>query len=157
MTQTMIDGIEAPPRPLVNDAMVREAAVKLLARAQRGEDPEDLVSAYRPHLNGYELARELDDRFYWDVDAALVEDLDGMSWAVREVHEAACKQWVTEYNIQPPLLDGTEITKGVIHGVCLHSPACYQVKEHGCTQEGRFLIVKFEDAKAVAQADGVTK
>lgn len=150
MTQTVIEGVEAPPRPTVTDEMVREAAVKILTRARCSEDPDDLVVAYHPNMDGYELAKELDQHFGWDVDAALVETLDGMHWAVRELHEAACKQWVAEWNIQPPLPDGAEITRGFIHKVCPHSAACYQVKQHGCAQEGRFLIVKFEDATATA-------
>lgn len=148
MTQTLIEGIEAPPRPSITDAMVLEAAVKVLKSAGCAEDPEDVVAAYRHGMDGYELAKQLDDHFSWDVDAALVEALDGVHSAVREVHFAACKAWAEEYKIQPPLANGTSIDRGVIHGVCQYAPASYLVKQYGCTQDGRFLIVKFEDAKA---------
>ena len=149
MIQTQIEGIEAPPRPKVTDDMVREAAEKLLAGHGIGDGVDDVVAAYSPHADGYELARQLDDQYGWDVDAQLVDALDGLSSEVDSIHRKACQAWVMEHNIQPPLPNGTPITRGVICGVSSYMPATYKVKENGCTTEGRFLLVRFEDAKAV--------
>jgi hypothetical protein len=149
MTQTQIEGIEAPPRPKVTDDMVREAATKLLADNGIHEGVDDVVSAYSTYADGYDIAKRLDDTYGWDVDAYLVDVLDGLDDAVKSIHRKACQAWVLEHNIQPPLPSGTHITRGVICGVSSYVPATYQVKENGCTKEGRFLLVKFEDAEAI--------
>ena len=64
------------------------------------------------------------------------------------MHRKAEKKWVDENNIQPPLPIGTRIKQGVIHSVCDYSAAKYRVKEDGCAQDGRFLLIRFEDAVA---------
>lgn len=59
------------------------------------------------------------------------------------------KKWVLDNNIQPPHAIGTRITRGVIAGVSQHDPAAYLVKEDGCTNPHRHLLVNFEDADTV--------
>ena len=141
-----------PPRPAVNDAMVREVVIKALSQMNLDEEGIDaVVDVYTPHADGYQLAKELDMIHGWVVDMALVEDLDGISSAVERAHTAACAAWVKEFNIQPPYPVGTEVQQGIIEGVWEYSPAKYEVKETGCQKEGRFLLVNFEDVQPVTR------
>ncbi len=133
-------------RPKVTKEMILEAATKIAANLDG--DAETIAECYSHPMDGYQLAKEIDRRAYWDLTMADVEELDGMSSIVSELHSAAEKEWAAENNIQPPLPIGTKITKGVIDSVCSHSAARYRVKEDGCTQDGRFLLIRFEDAKA---------
>ena len=134
-------------RPTITDAMKLEAA-RQVAEAVNG-DAETIAAAYLHPMDGYELARELDRRYGWDLTRADVDELDNMESKVRRQLEAAEKAWAAKNSIEPTLPIGTRITKGVITGVCEYLAARYKVKEDGDSEEGRFLLVRFEDAVAV--------
>lgn len=133
-------------RPKITEEMILEAA-KQIAEHLDG-DAETIAENYEHPMDGYQLAKELDRNAYWDLTMSDVEELDGMSTIVERLHSEAEKKWVSENNIQPPLPVGTTIKQGVIDGIYEHAAARYRVKETGCTQAGRFLLVKFEDAVA---------
>lgn len=133
-------------RPKITKEMVLDAA-KEIAEKLDG-DAETIAEHYRHPMDGYELARELDRYAGWDFTMQDVEELDCLSSIVSELHRKAEKKWVEESDIQPPLPVGTRIKQGVIDSVCDHSAARYRVKEDGCTQDDRFLLIRFEDAKA---------
>lgn len=145
--QTPIPGIEAPPRPKISAQNIREAAERIAKDIGQHDGVDDLVSAYEPYEDGYKLGRRLEDDYYWEVDASIISDLDNMDSIVLRLNEADQKRWAEEYKIKPPLPNGMEIKEGVIVCVCSYAPASYRVKQTGCTQDGRFLIIKFEDAK----------
>lgn len=133
----------APPRPHITHAILLEAARKSAVRTKF--DPEHIADCYSTRDDGYELAKKLEDYGY-SISVSDVEELDEMRYAVADIHEKACWEWVKENNIQAPYPVGTELTRGVIAGISEHSPASYQVKEYDCAQEGRFRIIRFEDA-----------
>lgn len=133
-------------RPKITNEMVLEAA-KEIAEKLDG-DAETIAEHYRHPMDGYELARELDRYASWDLTMPDVEELDCMSGIVSDLHRKAEKKWAEENDIQPPLPIGTRIKQGIIDGVCNHSAARYLVKENGCTEAGRFLLIRFEDAVA---------
>lgn len=135
-------------RPTVNDALILEAATEVAKNLHI--DAEIIAEAYEPHMDGYALAKQLDDRYYCDITTRDVEELDAMDTLVRQAVERAEKEWVEREGIVPKLAVGTEIKRGVIAGVSEYSPARYKVKEHGCTREGRHLLVRFEDAESEA-------
>lgn len=135
-------------RPAINKAMILAAAEQVAAEIGDGADAETIASNYRPYMDGYELARQLDRYCGWDFTMREVEALDEMTGIVMRLQREAEKAWATAYNIQPSLPTGTTIKQGVIAGVCEHSAAKYRVKEHGCGQKGRFLLINFEDAEA---------
>ena len=142
---------ETPPRPKVTKAMIREAAVKILAANGIAENADDIAEAYHHGMDAYALAKDLDNYHGWDIDANIVEALGGMFSEVHTIHKTACHEWVAQHNIMPPLPNGTEIKEGVITSVCQYSPACYLVKERGCTNDKRSMVVKFEDAAPINQ------
>lgn len=138
-----------PKRPCVTDEMVREAAIELLnSYDQDASGADDIVKNYTHWMDGYELAKALDDYCYWSVDARMVEILDDLPSRVQKILEKAQKEWATEYNIQPKLGIGVKVARGVIAGIYEHGPASYKVKEHGCTNDGRHLIIPFEEAES---------
>ena len=134
-------------RPKVTQEMILEAATKIAANVDG--DAETIAKFYQHPMDGYRLAKELDRRAYWDLTMTDVEELDCMSGIVETLHSEAEKKWFAESNIQPPLPIGATIKQGVIAGIFEHGAARYKVKEDGCDSDGRFLIVKFEDAVAV--------
>lgn len=134
-------------RPTITKEMVLQAAKEVAANIEEA-DPETIAEHYRHPMDGYQLARELDRYAYWDLTMNDVEELDCMSSIVSRLLSDAEKMWVVEHGIHPPLPIGTEIKEGVIDSVCEHSAARYRVKERGCTEAGRFLLIRFEDAVA---------
>ena len=133
-------------RPKITKEMILEAAAKI---AERLDGDADTIAEHYSHpMDGYQLARELDRYAYWDLTMSDVEELDGMSSIVDKLHRDAEKKWLAENDVQPPLPIGTAIQEGVIDSVCTYSAATYRVKENGCTKDGRFLLIRFEDAVA---------
>ena len=133
-------------RPKITDEMILKAAARIAEKLDG--DAATIAEHYRPYMDGYELARALDRYAGWDLTMSDVEELDCMDSIVGQLQREAEKKWFEENNIQPPLPIGTVITKGVITGLCEHSPGKYLVKENGCTQDGRHLLVNYEDAVA---------
>jgi len=136
-------------RPKVTPEMIAQAAQKLAA--ENGWDAEqvaDVAKCYRSHIDGYELAKELESRCYWSISVMDVDALDCIDSEVREIHRAACLAWAKDHDVQPPLPIGTMTTRGEITGISTHDAAAYLIRENGETNEGRRLIVRFEDARA---------
>jgi len=134
-------------RPIVTKEMILEAA-KLIANKLDDADADTIAEYYRHHMDGYELARELDKWCGWDLTMRDVEELDGMSSIVDDLHRQAEDRWFKDNNIQAPLPIGSKIKQGVIEGICQYTAARYLVKENGCTKKDRFLLIRFEDAVA---------
>ena len=135
------------PRPTVTKEMVKIAAKEVCARI-RDAEPEDIAECYSYPMDGYQLAKALEQKFCWDIRVEDVSDLDAMDYVVRTKLTDAEKEWVARENITPKLQPGTVIKRGVISGVSDYGAAMYKVKEHGCTNPSRHLLVRFEDAEA---------
>ena len=154
-TQTVIDGVMPPPAPKRTDAMVKAAVLAYISRhsfdwGDPDEAAADIADAYYAGMDGYQLAKLLERDYCWaEMCLQDADDLDGISSVVRTAEEDARKAWAVEWDIQPPLPVGTRIRQGVIVDVYVYMAARYMVKANGCTQDGRHLIVKFEDAVEV--------
>ena len=131
-------------RPKVTKKMILEACANVAASLDG--DAEAIARHYRHPMDGYQIARELDRYESWDLSMSDVEELDAISGLVDRIHRYEEHRWVEENDIQPPLPIGTTIKQGVIDSVCTYSPATYRVRENGCTEDGRFLLIKFENA-----------
>ena len=117
---------------------------------QNGWDADqaaDLASVCNRHMDGYDLAKELEQACGWLPTAQDVEVLDGFGSALRAAHRKACITWARENNIQPPLPVGTMTTLGEITGIYAYDGACYEVRVTGDTDPTRRRIVRFEDAR----------
>ncbi len=133
-------------RPKVTQETIAVAAN--LVAAKIDGDASAIAACYRHPMDGYALAKELERQAFWDLTMSDVEELDCMSGIVYELQRDAEKKWASENDIQPPFPSGTKLTCGVIGGICDHAAAKFLVKEPGCTQDGRWLLVNFEDAVA---------
>lgn len=158
---------QVPPRPkdLTPEGALAAAAeivgdlkkAGLFADMDEAEAIADLVKHGREWSNGYELAKSLDDRCGWDIDAGFVEVLDNFGFVASRQIELAEKAWVTRYAIQPPLADGAAVTfrwqagttTGVIDGVYDGGTAKYRIRRDGDPVPNRHHIVNFEDVQPV--------
>ncbi|MDL4862081.1 hypothetical protein NPJ88_007035 [Halomonas elongata] len=140
-------------RPEVSDDMIQVAAEEVAKKLNIADGAEDIANEYRYPMDGFDLAVELSKWCHWDLDRNDADVLDEMDMLVRYAHEAACRQWFEENDIQPPFPVGTEIAEGVIEGIDEHGVARYLVRQHKTPpEEKRWLLVNFEDAKLPAAA-----
>ena len=158
-TQTLIEGVIAPPPPVADKAFVAQALKEFIERHQlwpliaAATAARSIAAQWRYSRDGYELARALEDFHGWDgITAEDVETFDGLTSVINCALSDARKAWAEAYNIQPPHPIGSRlITAHGRHGVIValyeREAATYEVKEDGCTWLGRTLLVKFEDAK----------
>lgn len=140
-------------RPTVTDEMIRQAATEVAEVYYadfKDTAVESILAEYSYPMDGYELAKNLDRWHSWDATRDDVDNLDEIDCKVERMLRAAEKEWGQAFPMDPPFPVGTRITRGVIDHIYEHKPAVYAVKEDGCTREGRFLLIKFEDAKEAA-------
>lgn len=112
----MTEIAKIPPRPKYHDAVVVERAVeRLLKPVQEWIDlraqfqPKDLKSQLTDCIdnNGYEYAKELEERYGWEPDSALVECLDRLD--IHSAHQHVVWAWVTLYNVKIPFKIGDRV------------------------------------------------
>lgn len=133
-----------PKRPSVTQELVLKAIEgKCIGMPFSAEQFAEQFDVYK---DSYEIARDLDRRHYLDLTCDHLDLIDDLIGFVSEYHRAAVKQWFEDNNIQPPYPIGTVLNKGIITGIDTYTPAQYLVKENGCNNPNRWLIIKFEDA-----------
>ncbi|SDS33417.1 hypothetical protein [Pseudomonas sp. bs2935] len=135
-----------PPRPKADKAMILAACTVVAEKLNA--DAETMAQHYRRGMDGFDLAKELDKYAYWDTTRDDMEALDEVDYLVDRAEDLAVKAWAEEFNPEPPLPIGTRVKQGVITRIYEHAPATYCVKEDGCTNDTRSLLIKFEDAVA---------
>lgn len=101
------------------------------------------------HMDGYELAKELDSVCGWMPTAQDVETLDNFGFALREALRLECLSWARDNNVLPPLPVGSLTTMGEITGIYEYDGACYEIRKYGDTDPNRRHIVRFEDVREV--------
>ena len=136
-------------RPSVSKETILTAARKIANRVNGDGCAEDIANCYHDYIDGYELAKKLENEHCWDIDMCMIDDLDCMHSEVDSAHGKILKQWVIDDNITPPFKNETKIKQGVIKGVYEYGSAIFKVKEYGCNVETRHLLIKFEDAVEV--------
>lgn len=122
----------------------------LLEQVAAEDAVDDIVKHGRQHMDGYELAKALDDYAHWDCCFEMVEILNGFGWAVSSQIDRAEKDWAKLTSPQPPHPMGTRVKlfrdeRGTIDGIYDHGAAKYLVKVDGAPGNGR-RIINFEDA-----------
>jgi len=143
----------------VVDRLIRDGH---LEEDTREDSLEDIAKYARPHMDGYEIAKALDDYASWCIDFQICETLDGFSHEVRSQLDMAERAWVAATNPQPPLAMGSRVQlsrgeTGVITGIYEYGAAKYLVKVDGdprgeAPQESR-RIINFEDAVPVSLSE----
>ena len=150
---------KAPPAPQVTRDLVENAVTQFIQRHKlwpeqdASESAKQIAKHWHVGMDGYRLAKNLDIYESWAIDSEDVENLDSIDFVVREALEAKRKKWAAEWNIQPPLPIGTPIKfrsgTGVIAGINQYHAATYNVRETGCTDPTRHVLIQFEDAVVV--------
>lgn len=126
----------------------------------RGEDINELAKqiaseAHHEHMDGYELAKRLDDHCYWQPDTMMVEALDNWSSNARRELDRAQKAWREATNPQPAFKVGDRVklkdgsTGEVTDADYKYGIAQYLVKIDGdplAETSERRRIVNYEDA-----------
>ncbi len=155
MNQQELPAIPAPARPTANEEIIMLAAQALGHKL--GIDPISLVRCYEHPMDGYTLARALENEDGLSIDRATMEDLDEMEDMVDSRVIKAQKVWAEENNIQPTLPTGARVKCnsrndfGFITDILNdgHHVACYAVKPEAAGQpESLRWIVKFEGVTA---------
>ena len=131
-------------RPPVSKITIIKAS-KIIASILDG-NADEIANCYYPYIDGYELAKKLENTYCWDIAVEMIEELDGIQYEVDKIHKKACMQWVIDNDIKPPLKIGVAIKEGVIKGIYEHDAAMYTVTKYGETMKNRHQIVKFENA-----------
>ena len=122
------------------------------------DDANALAKCGDMHKNGYELAKELESRHFWDIDAEIVDILDGHSRTLEQHRNKDVQAWADENNIEPPIPLFTRVKRvgfgrsitGTIKGIYDSRPCSYKVKEDGCENETRYVILWWDEVEALA-------
>lgn len=124
-----------PPRPTATKEMILAAAQVVAEKIEA--DADTIAEHYRPGMDGYELAKELDKWACWDTSREDMEALDEVDWLVEKAVTDAEKAWVEEHNIQPPVPVGTRVRcdvrneVGTITDIYEYRVASYLIKPDG--------------------------
>lgn len=165
----MTETVKIPPRPRYHDTVVRERAVeRLLKPVQEWIDlraqvhPKDLKEELTNciHSNGYEYARELEERYGWEPDAALVECLGMLD--IHAAHQNVVRAWVTLYNVKIPFKIGDRVCSPTLRAGTVkdfeRSTARLVVQSDEDRDSGidRLHLIDFEDAILIVGTIGET-
>lgn len=160
------------PRPTTATPEMRRAAASQvvenliknghLEASDRIASIDDIVKHGIGWMDGYELAKKLDDYCRWDCNFEMAEELDSYGSLVDYEIRKAEKAWAQRVRPEPPHPVGARIrTKrgepGVITGIYEHEPAKYLVRMDDTTEQQERTqsrrIVNFEDAAEIARDD----
>ena len=155
----MTEIAKIPPRPKYHDPVVVERAVERLVKpVQEWIDlraqfqPKDLKSQLTDciHNNGYEYAKELEERYGWEPDSALVECLDRLD--IHSAHQNVVRAWVTLYSVKIPFNIGDRVCTPTLRAGTVkdfdRSTAQLAVQSDENRDEGKDYrtLIDFEDA-----------
>lgn len=113
----------------------------------------------RRYIDGYDLAKDLEDHEGWGINFEIVEILNDFSGEVDHEMRAAEKEWFERVKPQPPLPLGARVQvgrdeTGIIDEIYKYGPAKYCVKIDGDPKAkpptNSRRIIDFEDARASA-------
>lgn len=137
----------------------------------REEDTNELAvqiasQARHAHMDGYELAKQLDSRCGWSPDTVMVEALDNWSSNARRELEKAQKAWRDETNPQPAFNVGDRVkTNRGKTGVVTDTNYQYGIAQYLMKEDGdemadgpsqRRTVINYEDAQAADAASNAS-
>lgn len=146
--KALFPGITAcPPRPVVDDSVIQQAAEKFCsAHSLDSSAVDDIVEVFDDSKDGYEIAKELDNYYGWAMNSRMVSDLDDLSHEVYILVRKAVIKWVEDFQVKPKLPLETVCKRGIIKGFD-EKTAMYKVKENGCTNPSRHLLLDYEEVE----------
>lgn len=154
------NGRKVPTRPVLTKDMISHAVISTLPNMfsineddNINELAKDVCDCWSDNNDGYELAKELDNKHNWAVDPAFVEDMVSVISSAESLLILAIKDWGKNYSPKPPFPVGSKLTiykngvgyiDGTITAISHNYPASYLVNAESIRGQ---RIVKFEDAK----------
>ena len=162
---TTVAAVSTEKRPFkISDEAMRQCAAEMFDRLtkccdmkdfQRDDAIRDLVKHGRPYMDGYQLAKTLDDSAHWDCDLTMAEELDAFSALLDRALERAEREWAERCKIEPPLPVGTAVVARwggqditvTIDSIYKHGVAKYCVKRDGELGTS-CMIVSFENVRS---------
>ena len=162
-----VGGVEPRPKKLTK-AMSLMAAGEIAnelsdAGLLRDIDPPQACTdiaqqgASRLYVDGYQLAKDLEENCEWECNLQIAKILDGYGAAARKQIDAAEKDWAARTDPQPPYPIGQRVKisnteAGEITAIYKYGTAEYEVKIDGDANalppHNSRRIILFEDAKA---------
>lgn len=136
----------ATPRPTkATEEMKREVARAICAdlveegmyqQSEASDREAELAAVLMTRVDGYALARQLDDKYGWAICFSVIEVLEECRTMLDAAIIDAQRIWVKEEGIEPDLISGQSVVlrsgeTGVIDQVSSYRPACYEVKIDG--------------------------
>lgn len=126
---------------------------------------DDIARRAGRHMDGYEIAKALDDTHHWDCDLELAEDLDGWSQLYDKKLRARQKEWAATVDFGTPLKTGTRVTAiwgrdtytGKIKEIYEYGPAQYVIEIDGRDHNGGGAIVDFENVTPLESDAAIAK
>ena len=115
-----------------------------------------LKNSYVINYDGFELAKELEDRFFYTGDSELVEVCDDLIWIVRKEHTKHIIEWVRINDIVPVFTIGTVVSfnlsktqrMGKISKIDLLE-ATYTIEHLDADGQLHNYIINYEDVSAI--------
>jgi len=150
-------------RPTKTEEMRRQAALELVAKMSKSgaltadddleECADDIVEATQWGIgDGYEIARDLENRFHWTCCMQLAKELDQFGTILGRIYDAAEDVWAAENPREPEFASGAIVTwcgkPATIHGVYEYRPQRYRVRTDDMTSPTSYYVVPFEDVSA---------
>ncbi|MCK5614424.1 hypothetical protein KAR91_71820 [Candidatus Pacearchaeota archaeon] len=118
MVQTEFEGMPKKPRPTKEDPEVKEEfkkrVIAVLDKVVPDEDEgNEEVADYLikqmtdyHEIDGYRLAKSIDEEYYMNLDFEVAEALHELHWELGSVYDNAVREWVKEFDIKIPFSIG---------------------------------------------------
>lgn len=119
-----------------------ESNTDAVAEEAEKDIENELLDVVRHNIDfdGYQLARELDEKYMWSADADLVDVLNNFGFHVDKCWRAAVEKWLEENKIKPALSVGSSV----------------QLNQKGEVVSGKIVNIFPETGSYVIQIDGQT-
>jgi len=171
MEQLEIKGMPKKPRPKKNEPEVLEKlknVIKVkLEELFPGEDNDNIANFLvneivdYNRMDGYKLAKRMDEEFYTDSDFEIADIFNGFYWDFNKIYDDIVKEWVIEQQIKSPFnigdivfidVYGKEVKGEIVKNyeekaqTCVFCESLGHIKEEG--KVGSHGIIKnYEDVR----------
>lgn len=123
--QTEFPGMLKKPRPKKSDPKVVEklkvATVVVLDKLMPDDEGNEVIADYLVdkmtlyhEIDGYLLAKAMDDRFYTMADFEVADAFNDLHWKLDEAYGAVIKEWIEEQQIVSPVQLGDMVKVNIL-------------------------------------------
>lgn len=162
-------GQNAPPRPELTEEQLKQLALELVNslypsgadQVDKEQAAADICAEYFFCMDGYELAKALDDNHGWDITRDMIDTFDSFNYMYSAAQDQLERDWVNQYGIQAPLAVGQRVTlkhnqgggTGTITEVNYDGRARYLIQLDEEKNPNSKAVVRYEDATALEDGE----